>query len=179
MFDPSRKPQQPESVNLLDKERRDYFDPKLVEGGFTVEEAQELGWVVDLYHASKPFPGLGQVEVHSKDSDQGRYGVLKAVYDFELGQHQRAQGRARETYLRLVRVERQQLQALDAAKGGESYKKAMKHAREALRISTELDAFGLLELPDEYINELREERARNFDTHNRRADAPQPGAGTS
>lgn len=162
MFDPSRKPQQPESVNLLDKERRDYFDPKLVEGGFTVEEAQELGWVVDLFHAHKPFPGRGQVEVHSKDSDQGRYGVLKAIYDYELKEHQRAQARARETYGRLVRAERQKLQALDAAKGGESYKKAIKHAREALRISADLDAFSLLELPDEYISELREETRTEF-----------------
>lgn len=90
------------------------------------------------------------------ESNEGRYGTLLAIYEFELKEHQRAQSRARELYLRLVKAERQKLQALDAAKGGESYKKAIKHAREALRISAELDAFGLLELPQEYVDELKE-----------------------
>jgi hypothetical protein len=158
-FDPSRKPLLPGGLRQILEERQDYFDPKIGEDGdgFTLEEPEALGWKVDFFHAHKHFPDGGLVEVHAEARDsQGRYGVLQAIYDHELKVHQRARGRARETYLRLVRVERQKLQALEAAKGGESYKKAMKHAREALRISTELDAFGLLELPDEYINELKE-----------------------
>lgn len=193
-FDPSRKPRPPQGVENQLKERQDYFDPKLVEGGFTVEEAEGLGWAVDFFHASKPFPGLGLVEVHSKDSDQGRYGVLQAVYDFELGQHQRAQSRARELYLRLVRVERSQLQALNAAKaareeapsfdlGSESDPKhpdlsdeewaalnaaheresqarqrALEHTRKMLQLSADLDAFSLLELPEEYIEYLKDSK---------------------
>jgi hypothetical protein len=51
--------------------------------------------------------------------------------------------------------------ALKAAHERESGElgKAIRHAREALRISTELDAFNLLELPQEYLDELRESKA--------------------
>lgn len=106
-----------------------------------------------IFHASKPFPGRGLVEVQAGggvlESNEGRYGVLKAIYEYELKEHERTKARAREAYGRLVRAERQRLQA------GNDLRKAIKHSREALRISAELDAFSLLELPEEYVNELR------------------------
>jgi hypothetical protein len=187
MFDPAKKPRLPQAVENALREREAYFDPRIGqdEDGFTLEDAESLGWNVGLNHASKPFPGRGQVEVRSYEFGEGRYGVLKEIYDYELAEHQRTQARARGLFERLVREERLQLKALDAAtavrdetpsfgaaladeewvalkaaherESGE-LGKAIRHAREALQISGELDAFGLLELPDEYINELREER---------------------
>ena len=203
-FDPSRKPRPPGGVEEILRERKNYFDPKIGqdEDGFTLQDAETLGWNVDLFQAVKHFPGRGQIEVRAGsdvlDSNEGRYGILKAVYDFELREHQRAQGRARETYGKLVRAERSQLGALNAARaaregapsfdlGSESdpkhpelseeemvafnaaheresqaRQKAIGHAREALKLSADLDAFGLLELPEEYVNELREETRTEF-----------------
>ena len=122
MFDPSRKPREPNSVREHLAYRQDYFDPKIGEDedGLSLQDAEALRWNVDLFHASKPFPGRGLIEVHAGggvlDSNEGRYSVLKAIYDYELKEHQLAQGRAREAFCRLVRAERQKLQALHAAK---------------------------------------------------------------
>jgi len=139
-------------VSQLAEDKQEYFDPKLAEDGFSVAEAESLGWVVDYYHASKHFPGRGLVEVQSRLTDEGRYGVLLAVYEEELREHQKARARARDLFGRLVRAERQKLQANgDAAK-------AIKYTTEALRIEAELGAFGLLELPEEYVAELRESK---------------------
>jgi hypothetical protein len=191
--DPERKPRLPETVTRNLMEKQDYFEPKIGEDedSFTLEDAEALGWNTNLFHAQKHFPGRGLVEVRSKDSDEGRFGVLQAIYIYELREHQRAQARARELFGRLVREERLQLKALDAGKAAreeapalelgtksdpkpgpsdeewvdiktaherESRElcKAIKHAREALRISTELDALSLLELPQVYLDELNE-----------------------
>lgn len=152
MFDPGKKPRPPAGVENALREREAYFDPRIGqdEDGFTLQDAESLGWNVGLDHASKPFPGRGQVEVRSYEFGEGRYGVLKEIYEYELKEHQRAQARARESYGRLVKAERQKLQAPDT-------KAAIKHTREALALSKELDAYGVLELPDEYLEELREE----------------------
>ena len=153
-FDPERKPWPPASVESALREREKFFDPKIGEDkdGFTVEDAESLGWIVDLFHASKPFPDRGRIEVHTGgcplDFGEGRYGVPKAIYEYELKEHRRAKAHAREIYLRLVRAERQRLQA------GNDPRKVIKCAREVLRIHAELDAFGALELPQEYLDEL-------------------------
>ena len=175
MFDPNRKPWEPSCVRQILQERQDYFDPKIGEDedGFTLQDAESIGWKVDFFHASKPFPGSGLIEVHAGggvlDSNEGRYGVLKAIYDYELKEHQLAQGRAREVFRRLVREERLQLRALNAAQAAregapawepdssevdlaainvahraeqEATREAIGHARQALTLSKELDAYG-------------------------------------
>jgi hypothetical protein len=115
LFDPSRKPRLPGGVENILRARQRYFDPKIGEDedGFTLQEAESLGWNVDLFQAVKHFPGRGLIEVRSGggflDSDGGRYGVLKSIYEFELKEHQHAQGRAREAYGRLARAERSML----------------------------------------------------------------------
>ena len=189
MFDPERKPREPTSVRDLLAYRQGYFDPKIGEDedGFTVADAESLGWRVDLFHASKPFLGRGLIEVHAGgsvlDSNEGRYGVLKAIYDYELKEHQRVQARALEVFGRLVRVRRQQLQAISAANAarkearafgselsdeewvawngandrmGKELRKAIRHSREATKHVEELGTFSLLELPDEFIDYLKE-----------------------
>jgi hypothetical protein len=150
-FDPAKVPRLPQGVENALREREAYFNPGIGqdEDGFTLQDAESLGWNVGLNHASKGFPGRGQVEVRSYEFGEGRYGVLKEIYDYELAEHQRARARARETYGRLVKAERQRLQA------GNDPRKVIKCAREVLRISAELDEFGLLELPQEYIDELK------------------------
>jgi hypothetical protein len=65
------------------------------------------------------FPGRGQIEVHAGagllNSSEGRYGVLKAIYEYELREHQRAQARARDVWERIVRADRLMWRASDAA----------------------------------------------------------------
>jgi hypothetical protein len=94
--DPERKPRLPETVTRNLMEKQDYFEPKIGEDedSFTLEDAEALGWNVNLFHAQKHFPGRGLVEVRSKDSDEGRFGVLQAIYIYELREHQRAQARS-------------------------------------------------------------------------------------
>lgn len=190
-FDPSRRPRVPGGLENSLRERENYFDPKIGEDedGFTLRDAESLGWNVDLFHASKPFPGRGLIEVRAGsdvlDSNEGRYGVLLAIYEYELGEHRRRHARAREAYLRLVREERLQLRALNSAKAAreeapavepesseedrvvinvahraeqEARREALGHARQALTLSKELDAYGLLELPQEYLDELTESK---------------------
>jgi hypothetical protein len=50
MFDPNRKPRVPGGLENGLRERENYFDPKIGEdeGGFTLQEAESLGWTVDL-----------------------------------------------------------------------------------------------------------------------------------
>jgi hypothetical protein len=117
------------------------------------------------------------------DSNEGRYGVLKAIYEYELKEHQRAQARARDVWERLDRELRLLCRARDAAgvaldqmralghasseedlvainaahaRAQEALGEALRHARQALTLSKELDAFSLLELPEEFVDYLKE-----------------------
>lgn len=74
VFDPNRKPRLPSGVEKILEEREKYFDPRIGEDedGFTLEDAEALGWNVEFFRASKHFPGRGLIEVRSRESDEGR-----------------------------------------------------------------------------------------------------------
>lgn len=67
MFDPKRKPRVPQAIKERLEYRQHYFDPKIGEDedGFSLTDAESLGWKVAVSRAVKHFPGRGQVEVHT------------------------------------------------------------------------------------------------------------------
>jgi len=57
----------PGSVENILREREAYSTPQggEDENGFSLEDAEALGWKVDLFHETKHFPGHGLIEVHA------------------------------------------------------------------------------------------------------------------